>query len=205
MALGCSAIVFLLWVEAHRNVEDPEQSNFCLKELCATVVFEIFDAVTFLDLLVQVARGNRPGLAFEMITIALVSSNLLLPSLGLYRLSQANFDYSNSGYGLSLIQHLCKIFLVNIPYLCIRLDTWTNGKAALSVFVIKNVLGIMVSLRLIVPELRTYWKSTKQSKVHHANQNVAISLLSQKARSDNSIGDKFEEVHLNDQSHNGQA
>lgn len=174
LTLASAAIVFLLWVEAHRNLEDETQrqlSKPCLDDLISHTLFEIFDSVIFLDMIIPEDEKEMAydkaniSQALRAVILILASVNFMMPGLGLYRLSRTHFGErsgrlkvvnettglpSTRGLGISIIYHLLRLFAVNTPFLVIRVHLSQSFGKDLSIFAVKNVLGIWVALVNII-------------------------------------------------------
>lgn len=188
LILAGASIVFLLWVEAHRNLEDEYQkklSKTCIDDLISHTVFEIFDAVVFLDLIIPEDQAELEAdkinisYGLKMTILSLGALNFLMPTLGLYRLSRTHFGEkyakirvinertglpSTRGLDITIIYHLLRLFAVNIPYLVIRIHMASFIGKDLSVFILKNILGIWVALRSLIPEIKEWIHIRKLKK-----------------------------------------
>lgn len=195
LSLAAAAIVFLFWVEAHRNLENEhhrQMSKTSIDDLIGHTVFEIFDSVIFLDMIIpenqaEIENDARNISAFLKTTILVLATvNFLMPGLGLYRLSRTHFGEksgqlkithdetglpSTRGLGTSVVYHLLRLCAVNIPYLIIRIHLSENIGKDLTIFIFKNILGIWVSLRTLFPEIKEWirvhkWK--QQAKLERS-------------------------------------
>jgi len=161
-------IVFLLLIELHRN-HRSNHSYQCIKELTTGIVFEIFDSIDLLDLLVPEClidvNFNETTLPewLLVIILTLVAINLLLPTIGLFQLSQSNFDSHVLGLRMNIIHNSLRIGLVNIPYMLLRIYFWKTAKREISIFLLKNALSIFVSIRHIILDANELRKPIKVS------------------------------------------
>ena len=163
LCLGAMTIVFLLWIEVHRN-HRSNQSMECIKELTTTVIFEIFDSIDLLDLLIPESSkdadwDSSQSEKLSVIILVLSTINLLLPTIGLFRLSQRRFDSHRLGLRMNILHNCLRISFVNIPYMALRITFWVSVKRELSIFLLKNALFLFVSIRHIVSELHELRKS----------------------------------------------
>lgn len=78
-------------------------------------------------------------------------------ALALFKLSQCEFGQLPRPLGLKLLYKVLHMGLVNVPYLAIRIYLWSFFGHDVSLFLIKNLLGIYSALRTLVPELRLYF------------------------------------------------
>lgn len=190
LTLASAVVVFVLWVEAHRSLESDRQrilSKPSYDDLIGHIVFEIFDSITFLDLVTPDDQGelmeDQKNISRTMkYSVLLLSSiNFLVPALGLYRMSRTHFGEktngmlkvvsevtgkpSTRGIGISIAYQLIKLCFINIPYLVIRIHLSRDPGKELSVFAVKNVLGIWVAIRNLIPEFREFIRINKLKKL----------------------------------------
>jgi hypothetical protein len=166
LCLASMTIVFLLLIELHRN-HRSKRSYECLKELTTSIVFEIFDSIDLLDLLLPDSlfdvNFNKTTLPdwLSVIILTLVAFNLLLPTIGLFQMSQSNFDSHKLGLRMNIIHNSLRIGLINIPYMLLRIYFWITTKREISVFLLKNALLIFVCIRHIISDVNELRKPIK--------------------------------------------
>ena len=202
ITLAISVAVFLFWIEAHWNLGDERQRHLSkpsVDDLISHTAFELFDSLTFLDLVTpddkEELENDDANISFamKMIVLSFASVNFILPTLGLYRMSRTHFGEktygiirvidestgkpSTRGLGVSITYHLLRIIAVNVPYMVIRIVLSTsNSKKELSIFIVKNILGILVSVRNLIPEIKEWlhinkFKSKLRSQMPKENGN----------------------------------
>ncbi|KAI5719313.1 hypothetical protein M8J76_008447 [Diaphorina citri] len=155
MIIGLASLVFLLLVEAHNRLElNSERYNY-VTSVCSKVGIEIFDSVSLLSVLLL---GDQVPAPFEHIVCMLAGINFLLPTLSLYRLSLPDRLAAklSEKFPLQVFHHLSRTFLIEIPFLTVRLFLWVTYKEEASMFMMKNVFNILVTLRTLHPELVQY-------------------------------------------------
>lgn len=107
--------------------------------------------------------------------LTLVAVNLLMPAISLFQLSRNDFGSAQNqpaGSGLSLIHHLLRLFAVNIPYLSIRIYLWGFHEPGMSIFILKNVLGIFATLRALIPEFRAWIRARSPRRTYRTSRKV---------------------------------
>lgn len=150
-------IVFLLWIEIHRN-SHSNRSFECIKELTTAVVFEIFDSIDLLDLLIPMSTKDEQKMdsphaePLSIAVLVLSTINLLLPTIGLFRLSQKRFDSHRFGLRSNIVHNSLRILFINIPFMALRVTYWSAFEKEISIFLLKNALFLFVSLRHIISE-----------------------------------------------------
>jgi len=103
----------------------------------------------------------------EDLVLGLASINFIIPTLSLLRLSLANMGkYRGTSFAvlLALSVSLSRFLFVNLPYFWLRIHFWQSLEQDVSIFILKNLLGILSTIRHIVPEVRIYFKLRRQEK-----------------------------------------
>uniref|UniRef100_A0A8D8SQN0 Uncharacterized protein n=1 Tax=Cacopsylla melanoneura TaxID=428564 RepID=A0A8D8SQN0_9HEMI len=150
--IGLSSLVFLLLVEAHNQLEVHSERYNYVTSVCSKVGIEIFDSVSLLSVLLL---GDQVPPPFEHLVFVLAGLNFLLPALSLYRLSLPDTLMSklDDKYPLQLMHHLSRTFLIEIPFLTVRMFLWITYEEEASMFMMKNIFNILVTFRTLHPEL----------------------------------------------------
>lgn len=186
ITLAVSAAVFLFWIEAHWNLGDERQRHLSkpsVDDLISHTAFELFDSLTFLDLVTPDDMNELKhdtlyiSHAMRIVVLSFASINFILPTLGLYRLSRTHFGEktygmirivnettgkpSTRGLGVSITYHLLRLLAINIPYMVIRIFLSHDSRKEMSIFIVKNVLGILVAIRNLIPEVKQWLRITK--------------------------------------------
>ncbi|XP_053201418.1 uncharacterized protein LOC128397646 [Panonychus citri] len=193
VALACTALIFLLWIEVHKNLEDEVHrswSKTLTDELIGHTTFEIFDLIFFLELVTpdidpitkQVIHLPHISKPLIYTIVALGSLNVVYPTLGIYQLSKLHKKSQAEEtvirnhperhiYGTNVFVHFIRLFNVNIPYLFIRIHLAAAYDRSLSIFIVKNVLGIIISLRSLILEY-LLWRSHAKAKAKRLSSNA---------------------------------
>lgn len=202
ICLSASVAVFLFWVESHWTLGDRRQQRLSkptVDDLVCHTALEFFDSLTFLDLVTpddtkELERDRRMiSSTMKSVVVGLACVNFVLPTLGLYRLSRTHFGEkangmirvidehtgkpTTRGLGISILYHALRLIAVNIPYLVIRIIISQDPEKELSVFVVKNALGIWISLRNLIPEVKQWLrvrKAKQQARMRGSELRVRI-------------------------------
>lgn len=156
ISLALTVVIFILLVNSHHDAEPNTERNNYIADLCKGTAFDLFDSIDFLSfLLLQDSHLNMfPDLytpALRNTIIGLACINFLLPALSLVRLSVSEFGEVQQPLKLSLVVKSLKLFLINFPYMVIRIYLWKTDDA-ISLFLVKNILYVVISLRYMIPE-----------------------------------------------------
>ncbi|XP_018025930.1 uncharacterized protein LOC108681419 [Hyalella azteca] len=146
MAIALTALVFFVFVEGHYDAARHSMRALYIANLVKNYTFEIFDAITFLSLLFVSETKMVFSFAFENTIISFGCITLLLPNICLYKLSQNDYGRVRSSTILAFIYTMLHLFLVNIPYMCVRIYLWVMMREPVSIFLVKNVLNILLTL-----------------------------------------------------------
>ena len=193
LAYAASTLVFFFWVSAHWLMADDDHqqsSKGLVDDLVENTMFEIFDSLTFLDLITpddqeEINIDDRLiGIEFRYTILVFAVVNFFIPVLGLYRLSRTKFGERISGVEqlydelngqlttrgmiIAMIYHSCRLALVNVPFFVIRLFLSQNPKKEYSIFIVKNILGIIIAFRNLISEFKQWYK------IHQFKQEVRL-------------------------------
>merc|ERR1711935_51905 len=155
VAVGLSALVFIIMLQAHHNHDPDSPHSGYIAGVCHNIAVEVFDSVTLLSLLfVQDRKGNFIEIwnYFKHGIIVLSSINLILPTLTLYGLSLSGFGrHLNRVIHIKVLSQLLQLFVINIPFLGVRIYLWAWMKYDLSLFVVKNLCYIFMLMHSLYP------------------------------------------------------
>lgn len=193
LAYAASTLVFFFWVSAHWLMADDDHqqsSKGLVDDLVENTMFEIFDSLTFLDLITpddedEINVDDRLiGIEFRYTILVFAVVNFFIPVLGLFRLSRTRFGERISGVQqlydelngklttrgmiIAMIYHSCRLALVNVPFFVIRLFLSQNPKKEYSIFIVKNILGIIIAFRNLISEFKQWYK------IHQFKQEVRL-------------------------------
>ncbi|XP_052068353.1 transmembrane protein 121B-like [Mytilus californianus] len=158
ISLACA--VFLLLLMMHHDAQPGTMRMHRIQEFSGTVVFDILDSVDMLDVLFDPKdRFDLPsGMCMAIISISCI--NFILPIFPLMTLSNSHFGYKNTSESLLILHKLLLIFVVNLPFLIMRLLIWHVVQKDVSIFIVKNLLVIIVNFyQLYENEVRKYNRS----------------------------------------------
>lgn len=156
ITLALTVVIFILLVNSHHDAEPNTERNNYIADLCKGTAFDIFDSIDFLSfLLFQDSHLNSLPDVYTVqlrdTIISLACINFLLPALSLVRLSLSDFGEFQQPLKLSLLVKSLKLFFINFPYMVIRIYLW-KADDAISLFLVKNILYVVISLRYMIPE-----------------------------------------------------
>lgn len=169
VTIAMSGVIFLLLVYSHENWNyvfcfhkskafTKAEENFEVNRqgfinfLVGTTVFELLDCVTFLSILLVEESKIILTYPLENFVLAFSCINFLLPTITLYKISMSNFGRAECPVGALLLYKILHLLLVNVPYLAVRIYLWTAFDRDVSLFIVKNILGIFSVLRTIIPD-----------------------------------------------------
>ncbi|XP_037069461.1 uncharacterized protein LOC119090712 [Pollicipes pollicipes] len=153
IAIASSGAVFMLLVEGHHDAEPNSARNTYIRLLCGSTAYEIMDSVQFLSLLILSDSGMILPFTLENTVLVLAAVNFLLPTLTLYKLSLSDFGLETGSPYIVLTYKLLHLALVNVAYMVIRIKLWVSLGGDISLFLMKNILGVFTALYSLYPDL----------------------------------------------------
>ncbi|XP_054167213.1 uncharacterized protein LOC128964610 [Oppia nitens] len=153
ISLAAMTVVFFCWIEIHRNYRS-NKSKECIKELTTLAVFEIFDSIDLLDLLLPDSKEfNLDNQWISSFVVLLATINLLLPTIGLFQLSKSGMYSHSVSLRIDILHNFLRMLFVNIPYMILRIIFWISIKKEISIFLLKNALFVFIGIRHIISEI----------------------------------------------------
>lgn len=168
--ISSCVLVFILLVAAHNDAEKNSQRAQSIKSMCTNTAFELLDSVSFLSILIIRESHLIVTYNFEDFVLSFACVNLFLPTIALYQYSLSDFGQIEKPLNLNGVYHLSHMALVNIPYLAVRIYLWSGYGSDISLFIMKNIIGILWHLKDIVPDfvlLHTQCRSLKTDGNNH--------------------------------------
>jgi hypothetical protein len=157
--IGFSAVILLLLAESHNWAKHRSARYHFVTSTCAHSGLAVLDTVSLLNALLpqDAHRTSEPPDVLLDVVLFFGLINLALPALALYRLglSEPSAEKAQARLLLpfSVLHDLVHLILVDVPFLGLRLYLWRAHNQHASVFMIKNVLGILLAIRSIHPDI----------------------------------------------------
>ena len=164
IAIASSGAIFMLLVEGHHDAEPTSARNTYIRLLCGSTAYEIMDSVQFLSLLILSDSHIVMTFTLENTVLILSAVNFLLPTLTLYKLSLTDFGLETGSPFVMLVYKLLHLFLINIAYMVIRVKLWISLGGDISLFLMKNILGICTTLYSLYPTLMQLCESCRRKQ-----------------------------------------
>lgn len=153
IGIASSGAIFMLLVEGHHDAEPTSARNAYIRLLCSSTAFEIMDSVQFLSLLIVSDTHFLTTFTFERAILSLSAINFVLPTITLYKLSLSEFGLSHESPLIVAAYRLLHLVLVNVCYLAVRVYMWNALGGDISLFLMKNLLGVCTTLYALYPDL----------------------------------------------------
>jgi len=174
VAVGLSALVFIIMLQAHHNHQDNTAHGGYVLGVCHNIAVEVFDSATLLSLLIVPDRDLNylKIMNFNKVIVVLSCINLILPTLTLYSMSMSDFGRRMTEVSKqTVISQSLNLLVVNVPFLSIRLYLWAKYNYELSLFVVKNACYIFLLVHSLYPGMvRVYSKmKIRRDKVEQAS------------------------------------
>lgn len=136
--------------------------------------FELLDSVAFLSILIIKESNLIVTYNFENFVISFACINFFLPTVALYQFSLSDFGQIEKPLDLNGVYHLCHMALVNIPYLAVRIYLWSGYGSDISLFIMKNIFGILWHLKDIVPDFVLLHRQCRALRSSAARRRAAV-------------------------------
>lgn len=183
ITIALAAIVFLLLAESHNWAKHRSPRYHFVTSTCAHSGMAVLDTVALLSVLLPTRNGRitePPDYLLDII-LFLGLINLLLPAIALHRLglSEPTAEKCQTKLLLpfSVIHDLAHLILVDIPFLLVRGYLWIGHGQHTSLFMMKNVLGIIMTLRSLHPDLSELVRRSRRLHVEEKPNPQHNSLL----------------------------
>ena len=114
-------------LQAHHNHDPDSPHSGFITGVCHNIAVEVFDSTTLLSLLFVQDRNYNYLKIWDIndVIIVLSSINLILPTVTLYSLSLSDFGrHLDRVIHIKVVTQLLQLFVINIPYLGIRIYLW---------------------------------------------------------------------------------
>lgn len=144
--ISLTGVVFLLFVAAHHHQKETLAEKSYINSLATGVTFDILDTVDFLDVLFVKETHVILEYPMENAIVSISVLNLLRPTFSFLVIFLKHYGASKWSRELSAANSLVSIFLVNIPFLVVRMILWHNLKTDMSVFLIKNFILVFIGI-----------------------------------------------------------
>lgn len=144
--IALTAAVFMMFVASHHHPNEKVQDRLYINALATSVTFDVLDTVELLDTLIVTETGILIPFTMENGILAMAFINLIRPTFSFLVLICNHFGIGGLSRELSAANALIYIFLINIPYMVIRMLLWHVYNQSISVFLIKNFMMIFIGL-----------------------------------------------------------
>lgn len=178
MALALTAFAFFIFVEGHYDAARNTDRALYIAGLVKGNAFEVFDSITFLSLLFVAETGMLFSFAYENAIIVFGCITLLLPNFCLYKLSHNDYGLIKTNVTMSFVYKMLHLFLVNIPYMIVRIYLWSTMGQEVSIFLVKNVLHIILALldcSTDIQTIRARWLSQNSKTKNNVTNTTNLS------------------------------
>lgn len=158
-AMALTAVLFLQLVLAHHDSPRKKCIHDYINDVAGSTALDILDAVAILDVLYDPKSRDNLDPQMHTTIVTLSSINIMLPTIPLFVLSRGHFDEKRSNVAMYMSYRLLDILFGDFALLTMRMLLWHVKDEYVSVFVIKNIISIGMTLKqvyeLFVPEKGT--------------------------------------------------
>lgn len=144
--ISLCGVVFILFVASHHSAKENSKERMYINSLATGVTFDILDTVEFLDILFVDETGVSLLYPIENAVLAIAVINLIRPTFSFVVLILNHFGATKVSRELTAANALVYIFLVNVPFMVVRMYLWHNLNHDISVFLVKNFIMIFIGI-----------------------------------------------------------
>lgn len=139
-------VVFILFVASHHRAKENSKDRMYINSMASGVTFDVLDTVDFLSILFVNETSLILPYALENAVLVIALVNLIRPTFSFLVLMVNHLGAPKIARELSAANILVYIFLINTPYMAIRMFLWHSLKQDVSVFLIKNFVMIFLGI-----------------------------------------------------------
>lgn len=179
--LALSGVVFITFLSTQHDVKSRHRRSLILS-LTATVLFDILDGVDILENLFDKDARNAFPPELDGVIIAIFGINFLIPTVPLFTLAKTKFALHSLPKRLEIFHKFSMAFIVNLPLFVIRMVTWHGVSEGISIFLLKNIIGMGVATfemceHLLCPLNEKEDKPNMKSKNDFSERYISITVL----------------------------
>ncbi|XP_067949916.1 uncharacterized protein [Watersipora subatra] len=140
-----TALICIFFTWGHHHHQESLTRRASILSLVKLFTIDVLDTVDILDVLFNMSEHHTTSFpkALEPIILATVTLNLIRPSVSLLSLFGDHFTSHINSLKLKILKSLYELLLLNIPLLTIRLYLAVHYDEPASVFLVKNIVGIL--------------------------------------------------------------
>lgn len=170
VTIGTWGIIFVLLAEGHNWAPRGSPRYIYVTSLWAKTGIEILDSMSLMSLLL--GNETQRMLTFTLKTqiLLLCSFNFFLPTFALYKLSFSDRISEHLSLQLKIVYSLLYLCLIDIPYLAVRLYLLVTYGYIGSLFLLKNVLGIVFLLLWIYQDFEELVRRRYSFEEYHQTE-----------------------------------
>lgn len=160
-----SGVVFILFAGSQHHAKEGVKERLYINSMASGVTFDVLDTVDFLDILFVNDTGFLLPFGLEEAILAIALINLIKPTFSFLVLMVNHFGATNISRELSAVNAFLSVFIVNTPFMAIRMYLWHNLSHDISVFLIKNFVLIFVGIHELYEISMEKAQETKRSDI----------------------------------------
>ncbi|XP_067949164.1 uncharacterized protein [Watersipora subatra] len=142
-----TAIICIFFTWGHHHNHESLARRASIMSLVKLFTIDVLDTVDILDVLLIIEENHADfPKALEYVVLAIVTINLIRPSVSLTSLFIDHFAKHITSLRVKIWKSQFELMLLNIPLLVIRVYLAATYDESISVFLVKNILGIFFGL-----------------------------------------------------------
>ncbi|KAF6031258.1 hypothetical protein EB796_010494 [Bugula neritina] len=148
LTISGTALICVMFTIGHHHNKESLARRASILSLARNFTIDLLDTVEILNVLFEIAKEHKTDfpLVLEDIVLAIVTLNLLRPSVSLISLFMDHFSTRRRALEIKIAKTIMELLLLNIPLLTIRIYLSVHYGEFLSVFLVKNIMGSIVGM-----------------------------------------------------------
>lgn len=145
-ALSLASIVLYLFVLTNHDTKAHSPQYDFIQAIIGTAYVDLLDTVSFTGILLKETEVIKKH-SLDHITMAIITFNFILPASALLIVSKSYFGTFPLSHRNHLIYKVVYYVVVNLPMFLVRMVIWHLHDQQVSVFLVKNVLGLALAVK----------------------------------------------------------
>ncbi|CAL4064805.1 unnamed protein product [Meganyctiphanes norvegica] len=156
--LGSTAFIFVILVQRFNISSNSTGSNLVLVSILESVL-DILDSSALLSLLIK--KPDFPQ-HFRNAIVILSCIGFILPSITLLSLTRSSFGQKKKCAITEFIYRNIQLWLMNLPFLVMRMHLWIGYDADISALLVKNVVFLFLAGRISEISTKEFFLKLKE-------------------------------------------
>lgn len=145
-ALSLASIVLYFFVLTNHDTKSHTPQNDFIQTIVGAAYIDLLDTVSFTGILLKETAVLKQH-SLDRISMAIITFNFILPTSALLIVSRSYFGTFPLSRRNLLLYKVVHYVVVNLPMFLVRMVIWHLHEQNVSVFLVKNVLGLFLAVK----------------------------------------------------------